>query len=77
MPGPDKCLLVLDGAMHPDFAGMAAWPSPAGRPTAEALRALSLGFWRAHLGADAVAAAWLAAAGGQLPGVAGQWLVKR
>lgn len=77
MPGPDKYLLVLDGAMHPDFAGMAAWPSPAGRPTAEALRALSLGFWRAHLGADAVAAAWLAATGGQLPGVAGQWLVKR
>ncbi|MBW7902044.1 MAG: hypothetical protein H3C26_11230 [Rhodocyclaceae bacterium] len=77
MPGPDKYLLSLDGATHPDFAGMAVRPPAPARPGAAALKAVSLGFWRAYLAADAAAAAWLSADDGPLPGVAGQWLRKR
>lgn len=62
MPGPDKYLLLLDGATHPDFAGDAGRVlQPAHRTE---LQAAATAFWRAYLAADGAAAGdlreWLA-----------------
>jgi len=90
MPGPDKYLLVLDGADHATFGGQAATrqlrrartgsPARAGADDAAytSIKAASLMFWNAHLKGDDRARDWLA--GGGLDrhlGPADRWQVKR
>lgn len=71
MPGPDKYLLVLDGADHATFGGQPELRqarrtrqggSDAGAAAAadDAIRAASLMFWNAHLLGDVGARDWLA-----------------
>lgn len=67
MPGPDKYLLVLDGAGHPAFAGhvggaeafLPAGKAPPRRDVASLVRAASTAFWRQHLAGDLGAGNWL------------------
>lgn len=51
----ERLLLVLDGARHADLSG-----DSADTPGTAVLRAASVAFWLAHLGAMEVAARWLA-----------------
>lgn len=88
MPGPDKYLLVLDGADHMAFGGQPemrqsrrARPGGVGAGSAAAddtIRAVSLMFWNAHLKGDDRAREWLA--GGAFErrlGPSDRWRVKR
>lgn len=85
MPGPDKYLLVLDGADHGTFGGQLemralrrARPGAGSTDAAAAIRAASLMFWNAYLMGDERAREWLA--GGafeQRLGPADRWRVKR
>ena len=86
MPGPDKYLLVLDGADHGTFGGQSELrasrrtrPGAGSSDAAEAsIRAVSLMFWNAHLSGDDRAREWLT--GGafvQRLGPSDRWRVKR
>jgi predicted dienelactone hydrolase len=89
MPGPDKYLLVLEGADHGMFSGQPglrqlrrARPGQAS-PEADAaaiaaIRAASLMFWNAYLRDDAAARRWLLDGGLERHlGAGDRWQVKR
>ena len=86
MPGPDKYLLVLDGADHATFGGQSelralrrSRPGNGDSDAADAsIRAVSLMFWNAHLSGDDRAREWLT--GGAFVrrlGPSDRWHVKR
>jgi predicted dienelactone hydrolase len=89
MPGPDKYLLVLDGADHGTFSGQPELRqvrrARPGAATAEAdaaayraIRAASLMFWNAYLKDDDSARGWLLGGGLERQlGPADLWRVKR
>jgi predicted dienelactone hydrolase len=64
MPGPDKHLLVLEGADHMAFNGHVRRGETAevDRVAHRAIRAVTMAFWDAYLQGDAAARRWLAAA---------------
>lgn len=86
MPGPDKYLLVLDGADHATFGGQSelralrrSRPVNGDSDAADAsIRAVSLMFWNAHLSGNDRAREWLT--GGAFVrrlGPSDRWRVKR
>jgi predicted dienelactone hydrolase len=86
MPGPDKYLLVLDGADHATFGGQSelralrrSRPGNGDSDAANAsIRAVSLMFWNAHLSGDDRAREWLTSgAFMQRLGPSDRWRVKR
>ena len=81
MPGPDKYLLVLDGANHMVYGGqpeLRSWTPQNTQVHAPLIEEVSLDFWDAYLKGDAKARAALAANGAfsQDLGSKGEWFAK-
>ncbi|HEY4370956.1 MAG TPA: hypothetical protein VGN52_03380 [Burkholderiales bacterium] len=82
MPGPDKYLLVLDGANHMVYNGQPelrrAWTAQNRQVHAPLIEEVSLDFWDAYLKGDAKARAALAPGGAFSRSLAGrgEWFAK-